>query len=275
MIPVSVIVMTRNEAANLPACLDSVRGFREVFVVDSGSTDGTPGIAAAVGAAVVPFAWDGGYPKKKQWCLDHLPFAGDWVLYLDADERLTPELVDEVAALMRRGPPCAGYFVTGRPVFLGRRLRFGAANRKLVLLDRRRARFPVVPDLDVTTMWEVEGHYQPLVDGPVGRLRHVLLHDDRKPLSAWFERHNRYSDWEAALRADGRMAALAGQERGTRRLLKAVHARTPLRPLLVFLHAYVLALGFLDGRAGLHHALARAFYHWQIDVKQVARRHSS
>lgn len=274
MIPVSVVVMTRNEAANLPACLDSVRGFREVFVVDSGSADGTPDIAADFGATVVPFAWDGGYPKKKQWCLDRLPFAGDWVLYLDADERLTPALVAEIAVLMRDGPRRAGYFVTGRPVFLGRRLRFGAANRKLILLDRHRARFPVVPDLDVAAMWEVEGHYQPELDGPAGRLRHPLLHEDRKPLSAWFDRHNRYSDWEAALRGDGRMVALAARERGLRRFLKTIHARAPLRPLLVFLHAYVLALGFLDGRAGLHHALARTFYHWQIEVKRLARRHS-
>lgn len=275
MIPVSVIVMTRNEAANLRACLETVNDFREIFVVDSGSTDGTPDIAAAMGALVVPFAWDGGYPKKKQWCLERLPFAGDWVLYLDADERLAPELVREMAALMRDGPRYAGYYVTGRPVFLGQPLRFGAANRKLILLDRRLASFPVVPDLDITTMWEVEGHYQPVVDGRIGRLRHPLLHEDRKPLSAWFDRHNRYSDWEAALRDDGRMATLVSHERGLRRVLKHIQARAPMRPLMAFLHAYVLKFGLLDGRAGFHHAMARAFYHWQVDVKRLARRQSA
>lgn len=274
MIPVSIIVMTRNESVNLPACLESVRRFREVFVVDSGSTDGTPEIAVALGAVVVPFSWDGGYPKKKQWCLDRLPFAGDWVMYLDADERLTPALEEEIAALMRVGPHKSGYFVTGVPVFLGRRLRFGVANRKLILLNRHHACFPVVPDLDVATMWEVEGHYQPVVDGAIGKLRQALLHEDRKPPSAWFDRHNRYSDWEAALREDGRLTDLAGQERGLRRLLKGILIRMPVRPLIVFLHAYVLMLGFLDGRAGLHHAMARAFYHWQIDVKRLACRHS-
>lgn len=269
MIPVSVIVMTRNEAVNLRACLESVREFREVFVVDSGSTDGTPDIAADMGAVVVPFMWDGGYPKKKQWCLERLPFIGDWVLYLDADERLTPALVRELAALMRDGPRHAGYFVTGRPVFLGQRLRFGAANHKLIMMDRRRASFPVVPDLDVATMWEVEGHYQPVVDGRIGRLKHPLLHEDRKPLSTWFDRHNRYSDWEAALCNDGRMASLVDRERGLRRVLKHIRSNTPMRPLMVFLHAYVLKLGLLDGRAGFHHALARAFYHWQVDVKRL------
>ncbi|HYD71422.1 glycosyltransferase family 2 protein [Azospirillum sp.] len=272
VIPVSAVVMTRDEAVNLPACLAALERFAQVFVVDSASTDGTVEIAAAHGATVVSFRWDGGYPKKKQWCLDHLPFAADWVLFVDADERLTDALVAEIAALMARGPRHAGYYVDGRPVFLGRELRFGARNRKLALLDRRRARFPVVPDLDVARMWEVEGHYQPDVDGTVGRLRAPLRHADGKPPAAWFDRHNRYSDWEAALRADGRMDALIARERGGRRRLKRVLAALPLRPLAVFLHGYVLRLGFLDGAAGFHHALARAFYHWQIDVKVRALR---
>ncbi|HYG89138.1 MAG TPA: glycosyltransferase family 2 protein [Azospirillum sp.] len=275
MIPVSVVVMTRNEAANLPGCLAALGRFAQVFVVDSASTDGTPEIAAVLGAVVVPFRWDGRYPKKKQWCLETLPFAHDWVLYVDADERLTPTLVEEIAALMARRPACAGYFIEGRPVFLGRRLRFGAGNLKLALLDRRRARFPEVPDLDVASMWEVEGHYQPVLDGPAGRLRAPLWHADEKPPSAWFERHNRYSDWEAALRADGRMTALIALEGSRRRRLKWLLDGVPLRPLAVFLHGYVLKLGFLDGVAGLHHALARAFYYWQVGVKIRALRQSA
>jgi len=272
VIPVAAIVMTRDEAANLPACLAPLDGFAQVFVVDSASTDGTAQIAAAHGATVVPFHWNGDYPKKKQWCLDHLQFTQDWVLFVDADERLTDALVAEIAALMAQGPRHAAYYVDGRPVFLGRELRFGAGNRKLALLDRRRARFPVVPDLDVARMWEVEGHYQPDVDGTVGRLRAPLRHADGKALAAWFDRHNRYSDWEAALRTDGRMDALIARERGGRRWLKRVLAGLPLRPLAVFLHSYVLRLGFLDGTAGFHHALARAFYHWQIGVKIRASR---
>lgn len=267
MIPVSVVVMTRNEAANLPHSLPVLKPFGQLFVVDSGSTDGTPSVAQAMGATVVPFRWNGRYPKKKQWCLDSLPFRHEWVLFVDADERLDDDLAAEIARLMEDGPRHAGYFIDGHPVFLGRRLRHGARNRKLALFDRRRARFPDVPDLDVAAMWEVEGHYQPVVDGSLGRLRHGLEHRDHKPLSAWFDRHNRYSDWEAALRADGRMAALIGRERGLRRWLKRALDHAPCRPLMVFLHGYLLRLGFLDGRAGLHHALARAFYYWQVGVK--------
>ncbi|MGF7173044.1 glycosyltransferase family 2 protein [Azospirillum doebereinerae] len=271
-IPVSVVVMTRNEAANLPLCLPSLNRFAERFVVDSGSIDGTTGIAAAHGARVVPFHWNGRYPKKKQWCLDHLPFAHDWVLFVDADERPTPELVEEIDRLMAgaSGPTPAGYWIDGRPAVRGRPLRFGCWNRKLILFDRRRACFPDIPDLDVASMWEVEGHYQPAVAGATGRLRHPMDHDDRKPPAAWFDRHNRYSDWEAALRADGRMARLIDGETGARRLMKRLLHHAPCRPLLAFLHSYVAKLGILDGQAGLDHALARAFYYWQVAVKTRA-----
>lgn len=267
MIPVSVVVMTRNEAANLPHCLPALERFAERFVVDSGSSDGTPDIAKTAGAYVVPFQWDGRYPKKKQWCLDHLPFRQDWILFVDADERLGHALVEEIAALMASGPRHAGYFIDGRPVFLGRCLRFGARNRKLALFDRRKAHFPPVPDLDIATMWEVEGHYQPVIAGTVGRLRHSLDHADDKPIAAWFERHARYADWEAALRSDGRMEGLIMRESAARRWLKTWFSVLPARPLLVFLYGYVLRLGFLDGGPGFQHALARAFYYWQIGVK--------
>ncbi|WP_247875990.1 glycosyltransferase family 2 protein [Azospirillum sp. TSH100] len=276
--------MTRNEVANLPHCLPALARFAECFVVDSGSDDGTPDIARSHGARLVPFCWNGRYPKKKQWCLDTLPFAHDWVLFVDADERPTPELVEEIARLMAGGagdgPGHAAYWINGRPILRDQPLRFGCWNRKLALLDRRCVRFPDLPDLDIAMMWEVEGHYQPQVTGTTGRLRHPMDHQDAKPLSAWFDRHNRYSDWEAALRADGRMERLicAEPDCGSgaipwtraiigRRAQKRLFQRLPGRPLWAFLHAYVLRLGILDGSAGLDHALSRAFYYWQVGFK--------
>lgn len=274
-IPVSVVVMTRNEAANLVPCLTALTRFAECYVVDSGSDDGTPDIARSFGAKLVPFHWNGRYPKKKQWCLDSLPLAHDWVLFVDADERPTTALVEEIAGLLAGGPHHSAYWVDGRPVLRGRALRFGCWNRKLALLDRRHVRFPDQPDLDVAAMWEVEGHYQPVVAGTTGRLRHPMDHCDAKPPSAWFDRHNRYSDWEAALRADGRMDRLIDGEPGDggllrRRTLKRLFQRLPGRPLWAFLHAYVLRLGVLDGAAGLDHALGRAFYYWQVGLKMRA-----
>jgi len=266
-LPIEVVVMTRDEAANIGECLASLRGFRRVFVVDSGSADGTAALAAHGGATVVPYRWDGRYPKKKQWCLDNLPFAGDWVLFVDADERVTPALEAALRRAFATPPDCAAFWIEGRYVFLGRRLRFGHRNAKLALLHRRRARFPVQDDLAVGRMWEVEGHYQPKLDGPAGRLGGWLWHDDRKPLFAWFDRHNRYTDWAAAME---RRSGLAAHEAGHRRLAKAVVARLPLRGLLAFLHSYVWRLGLLDGGPGFHFAVARGVYYWQAGLKRRA-----
>ena len=237
VIPVTVIVMTRNEAANIALCLMPLARFAQVLVVDSHSEDGTAAIAAAKGADVLPFRWNGMYPKKKQWCLSHPTIRHDWVLFIDADERATPQLVAEIGRLLRADPPHAAYFIDSRPVWLGRVLRHGTPYRKIALLHRRRARLPVCPDLHVSRMWEVEGHYQPVIDGTVGRLSSPLLHADAKPPAAWFDRHNRYSDWEAALAHGGGAEALLAGERGSRRLGKRLLAALPGRPLLAFLHA--------------------------------------
>src|SRR5688500_10422767 len=103
-IPVSAIVMTKDEEANIARCLDALAPFDEVFVVDSGSTDRTCEIATAKGAEVVQFEWSGGYPKKKQWCLESLPFRHEWALYVDADEFVTPELASEIEAKIVDSP---------------------------------------------------------------------------------------------------------------------------------------------------------------------------
>ncbi|MHB8644064.1 MAG: glycosyltransferase family 2 protein [Gaiellaceae bacterium] len=267
-IPVSVIVMTKNEERNLGACLSSVERFAEVFVVDSGSTDATRAIAQTHGAIVRDFEWNGRYPKKKQWALDQLPFAHDWVLYVDADERVTYELAKEITALFANGTPrAAGYFITLDYVFLGRVLRHGHQVKKLALFNRARGRFVDYPDLNATNMWEVEGHYQPAIEGPTVALRGRIRHEDHDSLYEWFARHNRYSDWEAVLRANGALTSEAETLPAGRQLLKRLFARLPFRGFLSFIYTYVFRLGLLDGRAGFQFAVAKAFYYWQVDLK--------
>jgi glycosyltransferase involved in cell wall biosynthesis len=267
MLPASVVVLTKDEEQNIGDCLASVAAFAEVFVVDSGSSDRTSAIAEAAGARVVEFTWNGRYPKKKQWALENLPFGYDWVLYLDADERVTPPLATEIGRVLRSTSRHAGYFIGLDYVFLGRRLRRGQRVSKLALLDRNRAHFADVDDLGATNMWEVEGHYQPELRGSAGRLRERILHNDRDSLYGWFARHNRYSDWEAVLAEQGRLLEPAESQPRSRRLLKGVFARLPMRGLASFVWFYVFRLGFLDRRPGFHYALAKAFYYWQVGVK--------
>lgn len=267
-IPVSVVIPTRNEAANIVSCLQALDGFDQVVVADSASSDATAALARQRGADVIEFHWDGKYPKKKEWSLHHEIVRHDWVLMLDADEIMTAPLKAEIAALMENGPRHAGYFIEGRFVFLGTPLRFGHRNCKIMLVDRRRTRFPHPNDLDVPGGWEVEGHYQPILDGSVGRLRHALIHWDRKTLSAWFSRHDLYADWEAHMMQRGEHEALAATDTPRRRKLKALFRAIPCRGLVAFLHSYVFKFGFLDGSAGLNFAIARGLYYWQIAMRR-------
>lgn len=271
MIPVSVVILTKNEVRNIARCLESLTGFDQILVVDSASDDGTADIARQAGAEVLEFRWNGLYPKKKEWSLRHPAVRNDWVLLLDADEIVTAKLRYEFIRLFRSGPRHRGYFVDGRFAFLGRTLRFGHRNRKLMLHDRRHTTFPRCPDLQSRGSWEVEGHYQPIVEGSVGRLRSPLLHADEKPIFHWFDRHNLYSEWEADLVARGNFDALDAHEPFRRRVLKRLFRGAPFRPFLAFCHSYLWKLGVLDGRAGLDFALCRAFYYWQIGLKRRAR----
>lgn len=264
-IPLTVLVQTKNEAVGIAACLANLSDFDEVIVVDSNSTDGTQEIAKAHGARVINFSWNGGYPKKKQWQLDNLETRHEWVFFLDADESPQPSLVAELRHVFGGGDPVpVAYDVDLDYVFAGRRLKYGHRVTKRCIVKRGYVAFPVLDDLGAPGMGELEGHYQPVPRGVVRKLRGRVLHNDLDPVSSWFSRHNRYSDWEAYLR----QSASLRREIATRRNLKGrVFDAVPFKPALFFTYAYIARGGFLDGRAGFDYAIALASYYWQIGVK--------
>lgn len=272
VIPVSVIVNTRNSARGLDLCLGALRGFGEVVVLDTASTDGTREIAVQHGARVEDFAWDGRYPKKRQWALDHLALKYDYVFFVDADEIVTEALAAEIAALdFAAGPPAIldGYFVRGRYMFEGKLLRFGMANNKLSLFRRGAFKYPVVDDLDLP-MGEIEGHYQPVAREAgtlVGQLQHALIHDAYD--AGWAARHERYAQWEAGMNERG---AWPGEISRWRGFLKRAFRATPLRSFIVFLYSFYFRLGFLDGVRGYKFAQSRACYYLAIARAMEVRR---
>lgn len=270
-IPVTVLVQTKNEQVGIGACLDSLSEFDEVVVVDSNSSDKTVEIAKSRGARVVNFLWDSQYPKKKQWQLDHVETRNEWILFLDADESPTPRLVADIRRALpeMKATTFAAYELQLDYVFAGRTLRHGHRVSKRALANRLKIRFPVIDDLGAPGMGELEGHYQPEASGRVRRLGGRLRHDDQDPVRTWFERHNRYSDWEAYLRVNKSSRSAVANERSKQgRVFDAV----PFKPLVFFFYGYVLRGGFLDGRAGLDYALALAMYYWQIELKTRERR---
>ncbi|MEU4094100.1 glycosyltransferase family 2 protein [Streptomyces sp. NPDC026673] len=265
-LPIVVAIPTKNEAENIATTVGSVVDhFEAVVVVDSDSTDDTRAIAESLGAQVVPYTWDGKYPKKKQWCLDNVHPDIPWLLFLDGDEVPTPELIDELREVFARQPVLpAAYDIPLLYWFAGRPLRRGYTVVKRSLLDRTRVSYPEVDDLDAPGMGEQEGHYQPRADGPVGRLRGRIEHRDLDPVRTWFERHNRYSDWEAWLEHH---QDAKEQVRGLKTRQGRLFQKVPFKPLLFFGYTYVARRGFLDGRAGFDYALALSFYRWQIGLK--------
>ncbi len=263
----AVIVPTLNEELNLPECLDSVCWANQVFVVDSFSSDRTVEIAHAKGAKLVQHAFET-YSRQKNWALENLPFAHEWVLIVDADERVTPELRSEIESVIADPRACAGYYLNRRFIFLGTWIRHAGwyPSWNLRLFRHRLGRYD-----------DREVHEHVVLDGPAGYLRHDLLHLDRRPLEAFVARHNRYSTLEAAARFKAETgspdrARLALHIFGSpverkRALRERVWPRVPAKPLVLFVYMYLLRQGILDGRAGLALCVFHAFQEFMVGLK--------
>lgn len=276
-LPISVIVPVRNEAHNLTRCLKSLEGAGEVFVIDSKSTDGTSEMARSFGAEVVQFHYRGGWPKKRQWALDNLPLTQDWVLLLDADESLTPELFREIQSATRR-PDIDGYYIGLEMFFLGRRLRHsGAAFFKLSLFRRGKGEFECRAQDQDSSMCDMEVHEHVIVEGRTATLQSSLLHHNVESISRYIQKHNEYSNWEARVwNADGDGASLKPKLFGTqaerRRWLRKRFFSVPGSPLFFFLYKYVLRLGFLDGVPGLIYCAFQGIQFFHIKAKIYEQR---
>jgi glycosyltransferase involved in cell wall biosynthesis len=278
-IPVSVIVPVRNEAHNLQRCLDSLRDVGEVFVVDSQSSDGTRDIARSRGAQVVNFDYHGGWPKKRQWAMDTLPLENDWLLLLDADEAMTPELSEEIKTRIRI-PEFSGYYIQLQMYFLGRRLRHGAANfYKLSLFRRGKGHFECRTEGQDQSMADMEVHEHVIVDGRTGKMKNPLLHRNVESLSRYIQKHDEYSNWEARVWLTGDVSTkelpprLFGTQAQRRRWLRKKFFSIPGSPLLFFLYKYVVRLGFLDGIPGLIYCGMQGvqFFHIKAKIYELNR----
>ena len=263
-VALSVLVPVKNEASNLRRCLPALAWADEVFVVDSQSTDETVRVARDLGATVVQFQFNGVYPKKKNWALENLPFRNEWVLIVDADEVVVPELADEIAR-RTAADEADGFYLNMKYFFLGRRIkRCGYAEAwNLRLFKHRLGRYEKMPVSSATHTGDNEAHEHVELDGRALRLRHELDHHAYPTVAIWVEKHNRYAVWEAAmyerfLREP--VPATIGPGKRFKRRLKKLYLRLPFRPLVRFLYAYVVRLGFLDGRPGLVFCTLLAFY---------------
>lgn len=269
LLDISIIIVSKNEQKRIGSCLDALGPYSEYFlggvwVVDSQSKDGTQLIAAQKGATVIDYIWNGRYPKKRQWCLEYLELKTEWVLFVDVDEHITEALVDELKALELSNEAVAGYFIKGQYEWHGKVLKYGLQNNKIALLHKRRMKFPIVQDLDIAGMGEIEGHYQPaLADGyeycKIGQLHMSMLHKIDK---GWTARHRRYAIWEAGMnKAKVWPKDPISSRNKVKNLFRSLYF---LRPFAAFLHSYIYKLGFMDGSAGFDFACSRSRYYQMI-----------
>jgi glycosyltransferase involved in cell wall biosynthesis len=276
-LPLTVVVLTHNEEANLAQCLESVSSWpTAVFVVDSGSTDRTVAIASAFGAHVVTHPFES-HARQWQWALATLPIATEWVLAVDADQSVTPELrrtiERELPAWAGEDAP-VGAYVNRRQIFRGRWIRHGGYYPKYLL---KLFRLDAV-SIDAGDL--VDHHFA--VNGRTVILTGDLVEDNRneQSIEAWIAKHNRYAAKQAIeedrRQTDGERAGDRGRAFGTPdervRFRKRIWNRLPLfvRPFLYFFYRYVIRLGFLDGTEGfIFHFMQAFWYRLLVDINRA------
>jgi glycosyltransferase involved in cell wall biosynthesis len=261
---ISVLILTLDEESNLAEAIASAARSDDIVVFDSHSTDRTQAIAAECGARLYCRRFDN-YAAQRNAALHEVEYHNDWVLMLDADERVTPELWDEMITRIRHaGPGDTMFRMRRKDYFFGKWL-------------RRSSGYPtwfgrLVRPGAVRVEREINEEY--LTEGAIGHLDGHLLHFPfNKGLAYWFERHNKYSSAEAKklqleVLQPLRISQLIDKDPTVRRKAqKQLAYRLPFRPLLVFVYLYVIRLGFLDGAPGWRYCRMRAIYEALIDLK--------
>ncbi len=274
--PLSVLVPVRNEAANLASCLASVGFAQEIVVVDSASTDGTQAIADLAGARVVQFVWNGRLPRKKNWALENIPWQHEWVLIIDADERVTPDLEHEIRQAIGRAD-VDGYYLNRRFWFLDGWINhcgyFPSWN--LRLFRHCLGRYEQIDIGDDVPSGDNEVHEHVLLDGRSECLCSPMEHYPYPDTATFLKKHDRYSWWEAAaslaLKAtDGKLlrATPFGTALERKRWLKKLTMAAPFRPSLRFFYHYFWRHGFRDGYRGWLLCRLLARYERMIVLKE-------
>jgi glycosyltransferase involved in cell wall biosynthesis len=265
-VPVTVVVLTRDEEANIARCLASVAWADQTVVVDSGSADETVPIARSLGAEVVQQPWLG-FSGQREFALRLGEVRNDWIYFVDADEWVSPQLASEIAVALLE-PDCAAFAHRFRVVFQGSWIRhcgWYGGSWIVRLVDRQRTKF------DGSSVNE-----RACVDGPVLRLANDIVDEDLKGLASWLRKHVRYAELEQRQRAEPaplreRIRRFRSRDRTDSRPLSRVVLKDlvfptmPAKPLALFLYMYVVRLGLLDGRAGLRFCFFHAWYQAAVD----------
>lgn len=280
-VPVSVLIPTRNESANIGRCLEQLFGWAdEIIVADSQSDDNTLEIAESFGAKVIQFYYSGRLPKKRQWALDTYPFRNEWILLLDADEILGRPLKSEITEAIKT-TDWDGYWLRFQIHFLGRQLKHGDTQLwKLSLFRRGKGRFEKRLDAQDSSMSDIEVHEHVVVNGRTGRLSNSVRHENFNSMSRYISKHNEYSNWEARVFTESSTGEiepyLFGSQAQRRRWLRIKFLSLLGSPVYLFVFKYFLKLGFMDGKQGFIYCLLQAIqvFHTKIKMFEIKNANS-
>ena len=262
----SVIIMTYNEEKNVAQALESVCGWAsQVFVLDSYSTDRTQEISKQFNCQFVQNRFES-YPEQRNWALDNFPIHTEWVLFLDADEWLSEELKKEIDQVLSTNPPENGFYIKRRLIWMGKWIRHGYYPTWILRLFRYGKGY--------CEERSINEHF--IVEGRIGKLKHDIIHEDRKGIGDWITKHYRFSVYEAQeiFRDEGmskhiNMNFFGSQPERKRWLRYKVWNKLPsfFRPFIYFIYRFILRGGFLDGKEGfIYHFLQGLWFPFLIDV---------
>ena len=260
----TIVIPVKNEEKNLPECLENIKAFESVVIVDSGSTDRTLEIAKEFGREVVQFRWNGQFPKKRNWMLRNYRFKTPWVMFLDADERITEGWLKEAEDKLRAAPGDVDAFICYYDNwFMDRMLMHGDVMRKTAILRVGHGEYERIEESNWSKL-DMEIHEHLHVKGRIGEIKARLEHHDKRSLESYYAKHEEYANWEA-----NRYKALRGAYSKLTRRQKIKYGLLKQRwfGFAYFCACYFLKKGFLDGKAGYMFARGKWRYFKNIRKK--------
>lgn len=277
-IDITVIIATKNDSLNLKNSFYNLENFKEVIVVDSNSKDETKFITLKKNFKYFNFNYKNKYPKKRQWALDNLKINSEWIFFLDSDEIITDSLLHEIKGCIKNDKLVA-FMIEKEFYFMGKKMKYGGFSFKDIILFRnKKARFEKL-FFKENDLFDMEVHERLIVKGNVGSLKKKLIHNDKKPLKDYLNRHLNYAQWEAELRYDyfknnryginSIQPNILGNSQSMRRAIKLFIIKLPFEHILWFFYHYIFKLGFLEGYRGYVASKIRSNY--IFDIKAILK----
>jgi len=253
VVPVSVIVPVKNDDSNLLACLKQLVCFDDVVVVDSEYSTTAESIAQIKKSKYVVFTYEPPFPKKRNWALESLDLKYNWVLFLDADEYITPEFITELReTFTSKENDIAGYWLNYKIRYQGKVLKYGVPQRKLALFNRKNGRYEKIEDIG-WSVYDMEIHEHPIIDGEIAELHSEIFHME----------NIEYAKWEVG-RSKLLIESSSRKNLTFRQRVKYYLLGTPFLAPGYFIYHYIFRLGILDGKLGLSYAILKMTYFFQI-----------